>query len=336
MVSATSVTALAGRPVLTSAYAGAGGVADDEVPRIAAGAGRRERYTSILCDSRTASRFLMPKSISFNPAAKSTSVTSSRARSHPTRKGELTAQKRSSATTSATSIDGSMPRVPGRLVGVWRSAKWTGGGAINPEGKVILQPSRPVEGQATISLGLRSHQDLGSGEQPPRLPWACAFDYNSFPRHDQFPGLDTGLPEIFEVRSDSRGRIRFSDVPVFGEIVLVTAADGLAEAQWRNQNKSFDRPIELTIAEESLVSGRVLAPEEQPAGGLKVTARLSGKGELQPLSSRRSGPSAINMGHLPSTACRKSSSCCPSRTRKIVGSFARWSISSFNCARIRT
>ncbi len=150
---------------------------------------------------------------------------------------------------------------------------------INPEGKVILQPSRPVEGQVTVPAGFDPTRVLVRVNNLHVYHGPGAFDYNSFPRHDQFPGLDTGLPEIFEVRPDSGGRIRFGDVPVFGEIILVTAGEGLAEAQWKNQDKSFDRPIELKVEEESLVSGRVLSPEQQPAGGLKVTARLSGRGE---------------------------------------------------------
>ena len=100
-------------------------------------------------------------------------------------------------------------------------------------------------------------------------------NYESFPRHDQFPGLDTALPEIFECHPDSEGRIRFGDVPVPGQLTLVTAGDGLGEAQWRNDDKSFDQPIQLTIGEESFVSGRVLTPDGKPAVGVNVTARLS-------------------------------------------------------------
>ena len=109
------------------------------------------------------------------------------------------------------------------------------------------------------------------------------FDYDSFPRQDQFPGLDSALPEIFECRPDSKGRIRFGDIPVAGQLTLVTAGDGLAEAQWTNENRTFDQPIQLAIAEESFVSGRVLTPEKSAAVGMKVTARLSVNGRLRNL-----------------------------------------------------
>jgi hypothetical protein len=36
-------------------------------------------------------------------------------------------------------------------------------------------------------------------------------EYQSFPRHDGFPGLDTALTKIFECRPDSGGRIRLGD-----------------------------------------------------------------------------------------------------------------------------
>ena len=98
------------------------------------------------------------------------------------------------------------------------------------------------------------------------------FDYESFPRENNFPGLDTALPERFDCRPEKNGRIHFSDVPVSGRLTLVTAGDGLAEAQWRNEGKTFDQPIELTIPKESLVSGRVLSPDGKPAAGVEVVA----------------------------------------------------------------
>jgi hypothetical protein len=99
--------------------------------------------------------------------------------------------------------------------------------------------------------------------------------YQSFPRDDHFPGLDTSLPERFECRPDPGGRIRFDDVPMRGRLYLVTAGDGLGEAQWMNEGETFDKGVQLDIGEESVVSGRVLAPEGKPASGMKVTARLS-------------------------------------------------------------
>ena len=101
------------------------------------------------------------------------------------------------------------------------------------------------------------------------------FDYESFPREDNFPGLDTALPERFDCRPDKNGRTHFSDVPVSGRLTLITAGDGLAEAQWRNEGKTFDQPIQLTISRESLISGRVLLPDGKPAAGVEVVARLA-------------------------------------------------------------
>ena len=175
-------------------------------------------------------------------------------------------------------------RVPGRLVGVGRSAKWTNRAAFNIEGRVVMQASQTLEGRVTVPAGFdptkvevrtRSlYVNTGPGE----------FAYESFPREDHFPGLDTALPEVFNRRPDAKGRIRFGDVPVRGRLYLITIGDGLAEAQWaniKNREGRFDEPIEMTIEEESRVSGRVLTPDKVPAAGLKVTARLSSSGRRQ-------------------------------------------------------
>jgi hypothetical protein len=172
-------------------------------------------------------------------------------------------------------------RIPGRLVGVGRCAKWTNQRVIDPDGRVVMQVSRSVEGQVTVPAGFDPtkvtvrvqtlHVFTGQGD----------FDFQSFPRYEPFRGLDTGLPNIFDCRPDSKGKFRFDDVPVRGQLYLVTAGDGLGEAQWRNENKTFDKPIQLTIEEESYLSGRVVTPDRKPAVGMKVTARLSPFGRRQ-------------------------------------------------------
>jgi hypothetical protein len=172
-------------------------------------------------------------------------------------------------------------RIPGRLVGVGRCAKWTNQRVINPEGRVAMHASRSIEGQVNVPAGFDPtkvtvrvqtlHISTGAGD----------FDYESFPRYEPFRGLDTALPKIFESSPDSEGRIRFSDVPVRGNLYLVTAGDGLGEAQWSNDKKTFDQLIQLTIEEESLLSGRVVTPDRKPAVGMKVTARLSPFGRRQ-------------------------------------------------------
>src|SRR5262249_30296299 len=103
-------------------------------------------------------------------------------------------------------------RVPQRLVGVGRSAKWTNRAAFNTEGRVVMRASQSLEGKVTVPAGfdprkvtvlVRSmHIHKGPGDM----------NFESFPREDHFPGLDTALPEIFECRPDSDGRIRLGDV----------------------------------------------------------------------------------------------------------------------------
>jgi hypothetical protein len=144
-------------------------------------------------------------------------------------------------------------RVPGRLVGFARSAKWTNQAVINPEGRVTMHASRSVEGQVTVPAGFDPTKVTVRVHTVYALTRPGQLGRQSLPRHDLFPGLDTALPEIFDRHPDSKGRIRFDDVPVYAQLFLVTAADGLAQAQWTNQKNVFDQPIELTIGEESVV-----------------------------------------------------------------------------------
>ncbi len=148
-------------------------------------------------------------------------------------------------------------RLPGQLVGVARSVNWKNRSPINPGFRVQLQPSRSVEGFVTLPDGFAPPQvtvrvqvlnvNTGPGD----------FDFQSFPRHLPFAGLDTALPEVFDKRPDAEGRIRFDDVPEHGNLYLVTVGAGLAEAQWWNENKPFDEPIRLAISKEGVLTGRV-------------------------------------------------------------------------------
>ena len=98
--------------------------------------------------------------------------------------------------------------------------------------------------------------------------------FESFPREERFRGLDSALPEVFERRPDARGALRFDDIPVRGQLYLVTKGDGLAEAQWRNDKDSFaGQSIKLTIERECILSGRVTLPDGSPSAGMEVSAR---------------------------------------------------------------
>lgn len=171
-------------------------------------------------------------------------------------------------------------RVPGRLVGAARSAKWTNQAVINPEGRIVLQESRSIEGRVTVPPGFDPAQVrvIVRTMQFQRGPEM--FDFDTFTREPHFPGLDTALPEIFECRPDADGIIRFDDVPSRGKMYLVTSGAGLAQAQWANlwEDATVEAPIRLTVEEERPLSGRVLSPDGNPAAGMDVFARLSPSG----------------------------------------------------------
>ncbi len=172
-------------------------------------------------------------------------------------------------------------RVRGRTVGLARCSKWTNRSAINPDGRVVMQPSCSVIGQVTVPDGFDPstltvhvqvmHVYTGSG----------MFDYESLPRHARFPGLDQALPEIFDRQPDKDGRVHLEDIPQQGRLYLVTDGPGLAQAQWKNEDRTFDKPIELTVAKEGVLTGNVRSPEGKPAVGMRMTARLSSGGKIR-------------------------------------------------------
>jgi thiol-disulfide isomerase/thioredoxin/protocatechuate 3,4-dioxygenase beta subunit len=166
-------------------------------------------------------------------------------------------------------------RVPGRLVGVARSANWNKRSPVNPEFRVQLRPSTSVEGRVTVPDGFAPPQvtvrvrnlEVKTGPRP--------FDSQGFPRYLPFAGLDTALPEIFDKRPDADGRFRIDDVPVEGRLYLFTVGEGLGEAQWWNENKPFDAPIHLDVKKEGVLAGRVALPDDKPAAGMHAALRIA-------------------------------------------------------------
>lgn len=120
-------------------------------------------------------------------------------------------------------------RVPSHLIGTARAAKWTNRAPFNAEGRVKLHPSRSIEGMVTVPAGYDPTKVIVRTRVLHVITGPNFFDYESFPREDSFPGLDTALPERFDCRPDKSGRIHFSDVPVSGRLTLITSGDGLAE-----------------------------------------------------------------------------------------------------------
>ncbi len=169
-----------------------------------------------------------------------------------------------------------LARVPGRLVGTARSVKWTNWDPINAKGEVRLYPSHSVEGTVTVPEGF----DVTKVFVRTKTLWFSDDGANShaqcFSREETFRGLHTALPQLFDCHPDSEGRFRINDIPKRGSLYLVTVADGLAEAQWRNANNVTDQRAHLALSKESRLSGQVLKHDGQPAANAKVFARLEG------------------------------------------------------------
>ena len=166
-------------------------------------------------------------------------------------------------------------RVPGKLVGAARSARWSGTNIINSEARVKMMPSRSVEGLVKVPSGF-TPSDVSVSVKTLHIVTGDGFmDYESFSRELVFQGLHNSLPANFVKTPDAQGRIRFDDIPVRGRLYLVTHAQGLGEAQWMNQNNVFEKPIELTVEKEARLLGQVLNPSGDPAAQVKVLARIS-------------------------------------------------------------
>jgi outer membrane protein assembly factor BamB/beta-lactamase regulating signal transducer with metallopeptidase domain len=166
-------------------------------------------------------------------------------------------------------------RIPGRLVGVGRSAQWRHDPPQNPQGRVVLYPSRSVEGKVSVPAGFDPTRVLVRVRTMQIFRGSGDFDFQAFPREDNFTGLDTALPDIFECHPDAKGQFHFSEVPIHGRLYLAATADGLGEGQWWNPNKTFDEPIAIAMQREALASGRILTPDGTPAIGMKIIARIS-------------------------------------------------------------
>ncbi len=171
-------------------------------------------------------------------------------------------------------------RVPGHLVGTARSVKFANRSPINPEGRVRLFRSRSIEGTVTVPSGADPTDVTVRVQNLHVIAGPDSFDFESWPRHGQFPGLDTALTEIFECRPDAEGRVRFDDVPARGRLYLVTAGKGLGQAQWRNEGEAVEGLFRLKLELEGVVSGRVVTPSGEPAAKIQVSARLSSRGRI--------------------------------------------------------
>ena len=120
-------------------------------------------------------------------------------------------------------------RVPDKLVGIARSVKWKHSKAFNPDGKIVLQASRSVEGQVEVPQGFDPTKVTVRTRTLHLMTGPRDEGLEMYPREEAFPGLDTALPEIFDCRPDANGHIRFSDVPVRGRLYLITHGEGLGE-----------------------------------------------------------------------------------------------------------
>jgi len=78
-------------------------------------------------------------------------------------------------------------RIPGRFVGVSRTAKWTNRNVINPEFQVKLQVSGTIEGQVTVPEGFDCTKATVRVKSMHITTGPGNFDFQMYPRDDNFP-----------------------------------------------------------------------------------------------------------------------------------------------------
>jgi hypothetical protein len=168
-------------------------------------------------------------------------------------------------------------RVPGKFVGVAHSHK-VATREGNADGRVMMLPVRSVEGEAQVPEGF----DVTKVTVRVHTLHSVAFGKAAawFSRGGTKPGMESALPEIFDVHPDAHGRFEIKDVPVRGGVHLVTEGEGLGQVQWTDRIVRPDIAIRLTIPPESVLTGRVLTPEGAPAEGVVVSAQLGLDNEL--------------------------------------------------------
>ncbi len=192
-------------------------------------------------------------------------------------------------------------RIAGELVGVGHSGRSIyDGDVINPELQVRMVPSRTVEGKVDVPDGFDPRNVKVVVRTMYVMSGKGARPYVTFPRSNRFPGLDTSLPQVFERRPNADGRFQFQDVPVRGRLYLITQGEGLGEAQWWNNSKNmtFDDPIELKIAKEKKLIGRVLSPTGTPVADINVRAQMLPSEDSYFLSTFSSVTNAAGEFHL--------------------------------------
>ncbi len=174
-------------------------------------------------------------------------------------------------------------RIKGESLGIARAVRFRNSEqVINPKHEVTLRPSRSVKGTVQVPpefdpTKVRVHIQVLHVKSGDGM-----FDFDSLPRHERFPGLDTGLSEIFDCTPDAEGVFTFDDLPVNGRVYLVTHATGLGQSQWKNEGWHLEPDPELRIEKEVPVTGRVLTPDGTPASGITVGARLQAGQPMNP------------------------------------------------------
>lgn len=166
-------------------------------------------------------------------------------------------------------------RVAGKLVGVAVSANYDGIPVTNPKHQVSMHVSRSVEGTVKVPTGFDPAKATVIVDALQVSNGGGAEDDTLLDRT-----LTNLLPQFFTFQPDGDGKVAIKDVPAYGFMVLVATAPGLAATKWSNTTlvdgsapkDNFDNPIGISMQKESVISGRVVAPDGKPLSDVVVFA----------------------------------------------------------------
>lgn len=176
-------------------------------------------------------------------------------------------------------------RVPGALVGGARAMRFDPGQDEPETIEVAMVPSRTWSGTVAVPDGF-----VAADVRVEVLSAYVAGDGLGTPlgRLHGFAGLDDALPELFDARVAADGGFALTDLPVDARLYLVATGPGLAATQWSNVLTKSRGRIEFSLETESVLRGRIVAPDGRGVPDLLVHVRLGADGDRAfVLTSRR-------------------------------------------------
>ena len=134
---------------------------------------------------------------------------------------------------------------------------------LNSSGRVVLQPSRSIEGRVTVPKEIEPGKGYGSsGCALRRIEGLVNSIFNHSREMIPFRAWRQGkFPTCSSAIITAQGEFRMTTSRCEARLYLAATGDGLGEAgDWWNPSKTFDEAIRILMQVEGIVSGVALRP----------------------------------------------------------------------------